>query len=317
MPSFNFHSTGNEVVDTFRDQVKDKIILITGASVNGLGAETALSLARAHPARLLLLARSSEKVRPVIHALHKINAEIEVDFISIELDKASSIRAAAKEINTMVPRIDIFINNAGIMAVPYKKNDAGIESQLATNHIGHFLLTNLLMDKVRGVEKETRIVNLTSDGYLISAFNFDDYNFSDGKTYDEFSGYGQSKTANILFTKYLAKHLHDVGVFAVHPGVIQGTSLSQGMADISLFESIPAIAERNTGHKFEMGGFKTIQEGVSTTLVAALDPRLSTQSGSLLFDCNIVIPKQYASSEENAEMLWKLSEHLVGQEFKL
>jgi len=118
-------------------------------------------------------------VDSVIKEIAEINENIKTTFVPIELDNLESVRKAVSVIDAAVEKIDVFINNAGIMAVKdFKTNSAGIESQLATNHVGHFLLTNLLMDKILAAGRGTRIVNLTSDGHKIGPVRFEDYNFS-------------------------------------------------------------------------------------------------------------------------------------------
>ena len=154
-------------------------VVITGPSAGGLGAETAISLAHGSPAHILLLGRSENKIRPVIEKIHEVNHDIKADFVPIQLDDNDSVRTAAEKVNSKIDKLDILINNAGIMAVKeFTTNKAGIESQLASNHIGHFLLTNLLMPKILAAGHGSRIVDVTSDGYMICPFKFDDWNFS-------------------------------------------------------------------------------------------------------------------------------------------
>ena len=319
MSAFTRETTGIEVVTKFSDLVENKTILITGTSDGGLGAETAISLAHANPAQIILLARSESKVAPVISKIHALNPSIKATFFSIELDDFDSVRRCAANINAQITKLDIMINNAGIMAVVnFTTNKIGIESQFATNHLGHFLLTALLFPKISAVGSGARIINLTSDGYTIGPCRFEDYNFKDGKEYDPWSGYGQAKTSNILFTRQLASKLASKGIlsFAVHPGVIMGTNLSNHL-DRSVFKDISAITERNTGFPFEMGQPKEKQQGVATTLVTALDPSITGVSGSYWEDAKTREMREYASSMENAERLWTLSEKLVGERWEL
>lgn len=141
-----------------------------------------MTLAKGHPARLLLLGRTLQKVEPVIDEIRRVDNSIDALFVPIELDSFDSIRKAATEINRLVDKIDYLLNNAGIMAAKeYKLSKDGYESQLAVNHLGHFLLTSLLMDKIIAAGEGSRIVNTTSNGYMISPFRFDDYNFSVSK----------------------------------------------------------------------------------------------------------------------------------------
>lgn len=200
------------------------------------------------------------------------------------------------------------------MAVPFGKTEDGIENQLATNHVGHFLLTKLLYSAIKAAGSEARIVNLTSVGYKVGPFRPDDYNFSDGSEYDEWSGYGQSKTANILFTKGLAAR--GVKSFAVHPGTIMTTSLSNGL-DMSLFGKIDEVARRNTGRGFAIDTPKSIEQGVATIVVAAIDPRIVSQSGAYLANCQVEDVYEYAKNPEQVEKLWELSEKLVGEKFEI
>ena len=315
MSTYSQETTGQQVVQQFQDVVQGKTILITGTSEGGLGAETAISLAHAKPAQLLLLARSERKVRPVIEEINSISPSTKTAFILVELDDFDSVRKAAATVNNSVSKLDILINNAGIMAVlQYKTNKSGIESQFATNHLGHFLLTTLVFDRIKAAGKDARIVNVTSDGYTIGPCRMEDYNFRDGKEYDPWSAYGQSKTANVLFTRELASQ--GVLSFAAHPGVIMSTGLG-GHVEPKMFEAINGIAIKNTGQPFTMGAVKDGQQGCATTLVAALDPRLKSDSGSYMQDCAVYPMREYASSLDNAKQLWTLSEKLVGQQFVL
>lgn len=255
----------------------------------------------------------------MLQKIKELEPSIDAVFVPVELDKTASVRAAADIINDQVEKIDVLINNAGIMASEaFQTNDAGIETQLATNHVGHFLLTKLLIDKVYVAGAGARIVNVASDGYLISPFRFDDWNFSNGKEYDPWSSYGQSKTANILFTRQLAAKLAKRGIlaFAVHPGVIMDTSLGKNVRPDS-FNDISDIAMRNTGEPFTVGNPKSLQQGVATILMAALDPSIANEPGSYLEDCHPVPLRPYASSSENVEKLWQLSEQLTGESFDL
>lgn len=313
--NWGFQTTGEEVVDQFAPQIQGRTFLITGTSAHGLGALTAIKLARHSPKNLILVARSKAKVDSVIDEIHRLNSSIVVTFVACELSDLDSVRRAAKEIidNPHIPTIDVVINNAGVMAIlEYTVDKNGNEMSLVVNHLSHFLLTNLLMPKIKAAGPQARIVNLTSSGHKGGPFRFDDYNFSGGKEYDPWSAYSQSKTANILFTIGLAQR--GVQSFAVHPGSIYGTGLATHLSAED-YSTIDAIARKNTGHGFTIDPPKTHDQGVSTTLVAALRPDLDKQSGAYLADCQVDTPSAYASDSENASRLWKLSKQLVGQAF--
>lgn len=162
--SFHKHTIGLEVVNAFLGSVEGRTFVITGTSDPSLGSQTALDLASGSPAALILLARSKKKVDPVIEKVKQINPQIKVQFVEIELDNLESVRKAAQEVNSLLDEIDVLINNAGVMAVPWKLNNAGIESTFATNHLGHFELTSLLMPKIKAAGPDARIVNLSSYG---------------------------------------------------------------------------------------------------------------------------------------------------------
>ncbi|KAG0650757.1 Translocon at the inner envelope membrane of chloroplasts 32 [Hyphodiscus hymeniophilus] len=318
MPQFQWSSTGDEVVNAFPSSVHDKIILITGPSPGGVGAETALSLARGNPKHLLLAGRSHEKIKPVIDEINKINAAIKVTFIQLNLDSQASVRRAAKDIQVATDKIDILINNAAIMACPYAKTEDGIESQFGTNHIGPFLLTNLLLPTIEATGKGARIVNLTSTGAALGEINFDDINFNDGKTYVPIAGYAQSKVASILFTVSLSKKFDnkEIASFSVHPGNIS-TGLQEHFKDPDVFKTMIDYVVFKAGGPLQREELKTLQQGCATTLVAALDPSILDSSGKYLRDGGIAEeqPKVEATDPVIAERLWALSEKLVGQHF--
>ncbi|CAI7619453.1 unnamed protein product [Penicillium pancosmium] len=319
MTVFNFSTTGSEVVAALADRVTGKtfaekpLVVITGASHGGLGAHTALCLAAANPADIILLGRSEAKVSPVMKEISSISPSTIVRFIKIDLLSCASVRAAAAEINGSVSKIDVLVNNAGIMGVKFSLTPENVESQLGANHIGHFLLTNLLVPKLEASSGGARIVNVASAMYQLSPVMFDNYNFSDGKTYNAWEAYGQSKTANILFAVALAEKLEKKGIksYSLHPGVIHTTGLSE--VDQEAWPIVGALLESK---KLEMPKGKTIGQGCATTLAASLDPALDDQSGSFLNDCNPGNVLDYASDVVNANRLWNLSEGIVGEEFR-
>ncbi|KAH8802824.1 hypothetical protein F5884DRAFT_803245 [Xylogone sp. PMI_703] len=296
------------------------IVLITGPSEGSIGAESAISLARAGPKQLLLLGRNKAKVEPTIKAISEIDKNIDVKFFEVDLSSLESVRKAAQAIlfDSTIPTINVIINNAGIMACPYEKSVDGIEMQFAANHLGHFLLTNLLLPKLRASGPHARIVNVSSWGHAFSDVRFDDVNFNDGKDYLPQSGYGQSKTANVLHAVGLNKRLagSNVRAYALHPG-----SIASGLQKYAT----PELMKAAIGHWEKVGrpmpGRKTLQQGCSTHLRAALDPSLESSSDIYLQDCQLtsdpanVYP--YCLDPEAADKLWELSEKLVGQKFSI
>ncbi|EEH05252.1 oxidoreductase [Histoplasma capsulatum G186AR] len=332
---FGAKTTATEAAKVFAAQIKGLTVLVTGVNPKGLGGAVVTAIAQYRPARIIITGRSQEKLDEVVKDLDISFPKVPVTAAAVDLASLRSVRKAAAKIKGEVDSIDVVLNNAGIMALPERElSENGFEMHLATNHIGHFLLTNLLMDKIRRAAAQrpgyTRIVSVTSLGYQFSPFRSQDYNF-DGhpvaadevgvepwlqgygyssepyKSYDSMIAYGQSKTANLLFTTYLAKHLASEGItsLTLHPGVIH-TELGRYMP-----------AELMGAMKDLVPNWKTQDEGAATSVVAAFDPALQAHSGSFLMDCQISAPAAYSVNEESAEKLWKLTERFVGQEFKL
>ena len=181
-----------------------------------------MSLAEGKPRQLFLLGRDHNKVEPVIARISSLSPETQVCFVRTDLADQASIKSASAEIHEKTEKLDILINNAAVMAMPnMQKTKDNIEAQFGTNHVGHFLLTNLLMDLLRAGDKG-RVVNVTSTAYILSEVKFNDWNFEDGKAYNPWKGYGQSKTANVLFGVGLTQRFKNVGItaLAAHPGGI-------------------------------------------------------------------------------------------------
>ncbi|KAK9365629.1 short-chain dehydrogenase [Lipomyces kononenkoae] len=318
MSLFSAATTGREVVNAFREQIYGKTFAVTGPSAKSLGARTAVMLAAANPKQILLLGRSEAKIKPVIEEINAINSAVDARFCYLDLSDLDSVRSAAENINASIDKIDVLINYAGIMAVKeFETSKEGIEIQFAANHIGHFLLTNLLMPKLVAAGPGARIVNVSSIGYLLSEVRFEDLNFQDGKCYIPWLGYGQSKTANILFSVALEARLKKRGIssFSVHPGTIFNTNLGLHLDDES-FDVLRKIAQEKGMPTLEEQRLKSVDEGCATALVAALDPSLeSGASGAFLSDCVIENTREYAHDPDNAEKLWQLSEAVTGQKF--
>ncbi|TGO60025.1 hypothetical protein BCON_0039g00560 [Botryotinia convoluta] len=237
MSAFSRSSTGISVVQHFSSLINGKTIVITGPSANSIGAETAISLAHASPSIILLAGRSEAKISPVIKEIHTLNPSITTHFVPLDLASQESIRKAASLINSLVEKIDILINNAGVMAVPaYQTTEDGIELQFGCNHIGHFLLTNLILEKLlkAGREGRARIVN-------------------EGKDYDPWQAYAQSKTANVLFSSTLAARLKDRNIqsFALQPGYVPTSNLQAHVTSEMWSNVLQQISESSGGQEFE------------------------------------------------------------------
>jgi len=203
-----------------RSEVKldGKTVVITGANT-GIGKETAIDLAKRN-ARVILACRSQEKGKKAEVYVRRESGNENVHFRLLDLSSFTSIRKFAKEVLEEESRIDILINNAGVMYCPYTETEDGFETQFGVNHLGHFLLTNLLLDRIKKAP-EGRIVNVSSLGHtLAKGLNLDTINSKD--KYNPYDAYHKSKLANVLFTKALAKRLEGTSVTtnSLHPGVV-------------------------------------------------------------------------------------------------
>ena len=204
-----------------------KTVIITGANT-GIGLETAVDLAKRN-ARVILACRSVERGEKAAVEVRKRSSNDNVVFRQLDLASLESVRKFASKILEEEPRVDILINNAGVMALPQRYLTVdGFEMQFGTNHLGHFLLTYLLLDRIKEAPS-ARIVNVSSGAYRGGKIDFD--NLNSEKTYSQWIAYGNSKLANIVFTRSLAKHLEGTHVTAnaLHPGVIN-TELTRNMS---------------------------------------------------------------------------------------
>ncbi|KAF3051220.1 hypothetical protein E8E11_006638 [Didymella keratinophila] len=257
--------------------IRGKVVLTTGVTQGGLGATFVETIAQYQPRLLILAGRSQQKVSATEQKIRSNpkSADVATRFLSLDLSSQTSVRAAADTVLSWadVEHIDVLVNSAGIMAGPFKTTQEDIENQFGSNHIGHFLLTNLLLPKILAAPRP-RVVSVASDGHRFGGVRFEDVNFQDGKVYEQWEAYGQSKTANILFARSLAEKLGGRGLkaYSLHPGVAFNTSLApQGLTDDDL-GSLNA-KDKEIGWNRELD-IKNLDECSATHVVAAFDPRL-------------------------------------------
>jgi NAD(P)-dependent dehydrogenase (short-subunit alcohol dehydrogenase family) len=151
--------------------------LITGVTQGSLGAEVALQLSRHRPGLIILAGRNLSKIQATENVIKSASPGISTRLLKLDLSSQKQVRKAAEEVNHYAEPVDRLINNAAIMAAPYSATEDGLESQFGTNHIGHFLFTNLIMPKILTAGKGARIVNVSSAGHKREQMRFDDYNF--------------------------------------------------------------------------------------------------------------------------------------------
>jgi len=296
---FRLWMQGPKVSSTAR--LDGKTVVITGANT-GIGKVTAMELSK-RGAKVVMLCRNMEKAEEAAEEIRKAT-EGKVVVHKLDLSSLASVRECAEQLGNSLEKIDILINNAGIMACPEMRTQEGFEMQIGTNHFGHFLLTNLVMPLLKKAAPTARIVNVSSLAHTRGQIQWDDINFE--KTpYDAIKAYGQSKLANILFTKELARKGEGSGVnaYALHPGVIN-TELGRHLKDT--FGPFVCL------WKVAMPFIKTPESGANTTIYCAVDESIADHNGRYYSDCREKQPAPQADNVEDAKKLWDISEQLVG-----
>ena len=312
--AFGSQSTADEALEGH--DLSGKTVFVTGGN-SGLGQETARAMA-AKGAHVVIAGRDQAKLDEAKAAIESDVSGANVETIIGDLGSLESIRACGAEANERFEKIDLLINNAGVMACPKAQTSDGFEMQFGTNHLGHFALTKQLMPLVeKGDDK--RIVNLSSRGHHMGPVDLDDPNF-EKREYDKWASYGQAKTANILFSVGLEKRFVDKGVhaYAVHPGGIQ-TNLGRHLTEQDVADLMARVTENDSGFEW-----KTIPQGAATSCWAATALELEGQGGVYCEDCHVAENddhsadggvRSYAIDQQNADQLWSMSEQMIGETF--
>ncbi|KAM0789212.1 hypothetical protein ACM66B_000057 [Microbotryomycetes sp. NB124-2] len=307
LSSWGHDTNASDVAKNLAAQIKNKVVLITGASPGGLGSEMAKQIAPYDPDLIVLAGRSRSKLEECAAQVRSINSDAQVKILILDLGSFKAVRESAQEFLGWNVKLDVLVNNAGIMALPERRLSVdGYEAQLATNHLGHFLFTGLIKDRLKS---GARIVNVSSNGHRRSPFRFDDPNFEQQGSYEPFKAYGQTKTANMLFTVGIAEKWYDVRSISLHPGIIWTNLPSNNMTK----EQIDATGWTDPASNIP---WKTMDQGTATHIVGGFDPDLEAHNGTYLDDCQIhPSPEAYAVDKDNAEKLWRWSNAAVGENF--
>ena len=270
--SFDDRSTTDDVLDGI--DLTEKRVLVTGAST-GLGEETTRALA-AHGATVTMAVRDVERGEAAATRIRATVPDARLELMALDLASLGDVRRFAREFLSSHDHLDLLIDNAGVMACPQAETVDGFELQIGTNHVGHFLLTQLLLPLLGA---GSRVVVLSSAGHRFSDVDLDDPNF-ERTPYDPWVAYGRAKTANALFAMELDRRLRDRGAhaFSVHPGGIM-TELGRHLTEetmATLSSSVPADQAIE---------WKTVPQGAATTVWAATAPELDAHGGAYLEDC--------------------------------
>lgn len=271
--------------------------IVTGAT-SGIGRATAIDLAR-RGARVGIVARDPSKAEETARAIREAGGGRDVPVFMADLSSQEQVRRAADAILAEFPRIHVLVNNAGVVELRRSTTVDRLETVFAVNHLAYFLLTLLLLDRLRE-SAPARIVNVASDAHKFSAgIQFDDPGLSRG--YRTMQVYGHSKLANLLFTRELARRLAGSGVTAncLHPGAVAtGLGRNNGSWARAIISLIAPF-------------FRTPERGAETTIHLATSPDVQAVSGAYFANCRPKTPSAAARDDVAALRLWELSESLT------
>lgn len=321
---FNASSSTHDVIKGVN--LTGKTIIVTGGYA-GIGLETVKTFVSVG-AEVIVPARDINKATNNLMGIPNVTVE------AMDLMDPASIDAFAEKFLSAHDTLHILVNNAGIMWVPLQHDQRGYESQLATNHLGHFQLTAKLWPALKNA-KGARVINVSSFGHQMAPFNFDDPNFLN-REYETLQGYGQSKTANNLFAVELDHRGKTFGVraFALHPGSVNGTDLGR-VAPMSLFQQMGTHDANGNIYPEVAATLKTVEQGAATSVWCATSSQLNGIGGVYCENVDIAEldegniehdysnpsslrgVKPYSVDASNAQKLWALSEEMTGIRFTL
>jgi len=278
-----------------------QLIVVTGGN-SGIGKEAAVALA-SMDATVVITARDVEKGADALAEIHRRSGRTTAEVMALDLADFASIRAFASELLDRHDRLDVLVNNAGGILSHRTETAQGFETTFGVNHLGHFLLTQLLLDRLRA-SAPSRVINVSSVGHRFAYSGMDFSDLQSEHRYWSMDAYAKSKLANILFTRELARRLVGTGVTAncLHPGVVR-TGFG-GSDDMNGIEWLTV----KIGAPF----YVSAERGARTTVYLASSPEVEGVSGEYFVKCKPKQPRRWARDPEAARRLWQVSEELVG-----
>ena len=281
-------------------QLSGKVALITGAT-NGIGAVTARELAR-QGARVFVHGRSQTRIDATLDAIRQAVPAADVRGVKADLSDLAQVRALADTVLAQTDRLDVLVNNAGMMLMHEERSADGYEWQFAVNHLSHFLLTHLLLEMIQQTAAEAgeaRIVNVSSDAHKGAHIHWDTF----GKSGKGFGAYSQTKLANLYFTYALARQLAGTGVTvnAIHPGFVAtgfGRTGNPGYMNAAMRLMAPFA--------------RSPEQGADTLIYVASAPELKGITGKYFSNRKAVASSKVSYDENEQRRLWDLSEELSG-----
>ncbi|CAF1924051.1 unnamed protein product [Rotaria magnacalcarata] len=285
----------------------DKIVVITGSNT-GIGKHTAIELAK-RGARIILACRSRQRAEEARQEIISKSNNNRIDIEIIDTSSLQSVRECATRLRKSLPRIDVLINNAGMLTQSKEKSIDGYEIHLATNHLGHFLFTNLLLDLLKKAPS-ARVINVSALAHALfnCHIHWDDINLEKTPC-SAFYAYSCSKFANVMFTNELAKRLKGTHITtnSLHPGIVH-TEFGRyygGRYQI-IFELFHQLLS-----PLLWFFLKSSEEGAQTTIYLASDIHLDNVTGKYFSDCLEVQPSPLTLNEEDNQRFWLLSEQMT------
>ena len=276
--------------------LKGKTVLVTGATA-GIGRETALGVAKLG-AHVVIVGRNAEKTRRVVDELKGASGNQQIDFLLADLSLLAEVRKLAEAFLARFGTLHVLINNVGAINLKREVTKEGHELTFAMNHLGLFLLSELLTPALQK-GAPARIINLSSDAHRAGGINFDDLESERG--YSSFRVYSNSKLMNLLFTRELSRRLADqkITVNAVHPGMVA-----------SDFMTKPGILGKIANGFVQLFGISP-EAGARTSVFLASSPEVEGVTGKYFVKSKARTPSKDAQSDESARRLWEVSEKLT------
>jgi NAD(P)-dependent dehydrogenase (short-subunit alcohol dehydrogenase family) len=277
---------------------KTKTIVVTGAT-SGIGRATALGLAKLG-SRLILVGRDAGRAEETVAEIRKATGRNDVEVVRGDFAQLAEVRRVADELLASTEAIHVLVNNAGVTMMKRTTTPDGFETTFAVNHLAYFLMTGLLLPRLRAAAPAARIVNVASDAHRWGALDLDD--LQNERRFKAMKVYGQSKTANLLFTRELARRLAGSGVTvnALHPGAV-ATRLGRGNGPLL------DLVQRAIGLFM-----KSPEQGAATSIYLASAAALEGVSGRYFANQKEKQPAAHATDDATAKRLWQISEGLTG-----
>ena len=275
-------------------RMDNKLAIVTGAN-SGMGMATVEALSD-EGAKVIMLCRSEKRGKEALQKLSE-NKDRQIELMLCDLGDYDSIRSFVSQVKEKYKKLDVLVNNAGFISLDRQETKEGLERQFGINHIGHFLLTTELVDIM---DRGSRVVNVASGAHKTGKIHFDDINLTKG--YNVIKGYSQSKLANVLFTRELARRLKDKGITVncCHPGAV-ATNIGIDR-DTGFGKTITSLLKPF---------FQTPAEGARTAIFLATDESVKDITGEYFYRCRIANSSRRSKDMELAKRLYEFSEQLV------